>query len=29
MRQQLVQTVESVLVADERLAVLLGDIGVF
>ena len=29
MRQQLVQTVESVLVTDERLTVLLGDIGVF
>ena len=29
MRQQLVQTVESVMAADERLAVLLGDIGVF
>jgi len=29
MRQQLVQTVESVLTADERLIVLLGDIGVF
>ena len=29
MRQQLVQTVESLLTTDERLAVLLGDIGVF
>jgi transketolase len=29
MRQQLVQTVETVLTTDERITVLLGDIGVF